>query len=132
MGWAHYHGHRDWNAALKEYRIALAGLPNDAELWWDIGAAHRRLGNWDEVVAALDKAVTLDPRHPDILGDLGARSLHVLRRYREAVEWYSRSLALAPDVGEVDVFRGWSWVAWQGRLDSSGPRWIAIPAKPTR
>jgi serine/threonine-protein kinase len=117
MGSVHYYGRRDWQAALKEYRIALEGLPNDAELWVRIGAAHRRLGHWEEALAAFDKLVALDPRNTNALSDLGANTLRFLRRYREAVDWYSRSLALAPDVAVADVDRGWTSVVWLGRLD---------------
>jgi eukaryotic-like serine/threonine-protein kinase len=120
IGEVHYRGRRDWAAALKDYRIALEGLPNDAELWELIGYAHRRLGNWDEALAALDKVVVLDPRNANALWDLGAGTLRFLRRYQEDVEYSSRALALAPDVAEVDVYRGWTWVVWQGRLDSLG------------
>jgi serine/threonine protein kinase/tetratricopeptide (TPR) repeat protein len=118
MGSMHGVGRGDWTAALKEYRIALEGLPNDAASWAAIAVAVR-LGRWDEAVAAVDKAVLLDPRNADLLGDR-AFLLHFLRRYHQAVEWFSRSLALAPDVAENDVDRGWTWVVWQGRLDSLG------------
>jgi tetratricopeptide (TPR) repeat protein len=118
MGLAHYHGPRNWQAALDEFRVALERLPNDAGLWLWIGYAHRRLGNWDDVFDALDKVTALDPRNVDALSDLGGHSFTALRRYREAVEWYTRSLTLAPDVAGKDVFRGWTWVKWRGRLDS--------------
>jgi len=120
MGAVHYFGRRDWQTALKEYRIALEGLPNDAGLWELIGYVHRRLGNWDEALAALDKVVALDPRNANALYDLGGITLLLLHRYREAVEWCSRSLAVAPDVAGADWTRGWIWVLWQGRLDSLG------------
>jgi serine/threonine-protein kinase len=120
VGLVHYHGRRDWEAALKEYRIALEGLPNDAELWARIGYAHRRLGNWNEVLAALDKVVTLDPRNASALYGLGGLTLQFLHRYQDAVEYYSRAMALAPDVAGIDVGRAQIWVAWHGRLDSLG------------
>ncbi len=119
MGLVQHVGRQDWQAALREFRIALAGLPNDAEVWERIGYTQRRLGNWDEAVAAFDRVVALDPRNADALYNLGG-TLNFLRRYREAVEWYSRALALAPDVAAIDVDRGWTWVVWQGRLDSLG------------
>jgi TolB-like protein/tetratricopeptide (TPR) repeat protein len=120
MGLVHYVGRRDWQAALEEYRAALEGLPNDAGLWERIGYTHRRLGNWDEALGALDKVVALDPRNADALWDLGGETLRDLHRYHEAVESYSRALALAPDVEGLDVDRGKIWVVWQGRLDSLG------------
>jgi serine/threonine-protein kinase len=118
MGSVHYHGRRDWQSALEEFQIALEGLPNDAQLWTWIGAAHRRLGNWEEVFAAFERVVALDPRNADALGDLGAATFQLLRRYREAIEWYGRALALEPDVAAFDLDRGRTWVLWQGRLDS--------------
>ncbi|HSD32201.1 MAG TPA: tetratricopeptide repeat protein [Gemmatimonadales bacterium] len=109
---------RDPEAALREYRIALEGLPNDPELWVRIGYAHRRLGHWDEVMAAFERVAALDPRNAEALADLGANTLRQLRRYPEAIELYTRSLALAPDVLWYDLSRGWLWVLWRGRLDS--------------
>ncbi|HEX9633827.1 MAG TPA: protein kinase [Gemmatimonadales bacterium] len=117
MGVSHYFGTADWRAALAEYRIALADLPNDADLWARIGYVHRRLGNWDGALAALDSAVALDPRNADALGDLGA-TYDAVGRYPEAVRWYGRSLSLAPDLARWDVMRGWTWVDWQGQFDS--------------
>jgi len=67
MGLVHHVGRQDWQAALKEFRIALAGLPNDAEVWERIGYTQRRLGNWDEAGAAFDGVVALDPRNGDAL-----------------------------------------------------------------
>jgi serine/threonine-protein kinase len=109
---------RDPEAALREYRIALEGLPNDPELWVRIGYAHRRLGHWNEVMAAFERVLALDPRNAEALADLGANTLRQLRRYPEAIELYTRSLALAPDVLWYDLSRGWLWVLWRGRLDS--------------
>jgi serine/threonine-protein kinase len=118
MGRVHYYGRRDWQAALREFRIALEGFPNDAELWYGIGATHRRLGNWEEALAVLDKVVALDPRNADALGDLGGNSYRAIRRYPEAVQWYGRAVALAPDAALHDVLRGWTWVDWLGQFDS--------------
>jgi len=118
MGRMYFHGQRNWQAALKEFQIGLMGMPNDAEAWERVGSAHRRLGNWDEVLRAFDMVVALDPRNTDALGELGGQTYEFLHRYRHAVDWYSRSLALAPDVAETDMRRAWAWVLWQGRLDS--------------
>ncbi|MCG6955437.1 MAG: tetratricopeptide repeat protein [Gemmatimonadetes bacterium] len=118
MASVHYYGERDCRAAVEEYRIALEGLPNDAEVWLRLGYAYRRLGDWDQAFATLDKVLTLDPRNADALRDLGGTTLRHMRRYGQAVESYSRALALAPDVAQNDVDRGWTWVIWQGRLDS--------------
>jgi serine/threonine-protein kinase len=118
MGLMHYLGRRDWPSALEEMNLALEGLPNDGDLWRWIGYVHRRMGRWDRVLEAFDRVTVLDPRRADGLYDLGGGTVRVLRRYPEAIEYYDRALALAPDAIEPEVLRAWTWVIWQGRLDS--------------
>jgi serine/threonine-protein kinase len=117
MGRAHL-VRRDWEAALAQYRIALKGLPNDASLWARIGYVYRRMGHWNEALSAFERAVSLDPRNTDLLGDLGATTLLYLRRHDEAIEWFGKALNLAPDAAIYDLERGRAWVAREGRLDS--------------
>ena len=120
MGLVHYNGRRDWRAALRELQVALQALPNDPELWLRIGSTHRRLGNWDQALAALDKVVALDPRNVDALNDLGGTTNRLLHRYPDAIQWYSRGLALAPDNFRADLRRAIGWVLWRGHIDSLG------------
>jgi len=120
MGLVRYWGRRDFRGAMAEFEVALQGMPNDAELRANIGYIHRRLGNWGEVLDAFETVTVLDPRNVNHMTDLGAIAFTSLRRYPEAVEWLSHSIVLAPDVAEYDVRRGWTWVLWQGRLDSLG------------
>ena len=117
MGLAHHLGRRDYRRALEEFGIALQGLPNDARLLQYIGAAHRRLGNWDEAVTAQQKAVRLDPRDANLLGDL-ATTFRLLHRYADAVHAYNRALGLAPDLWINAVAKGWAYNEWQGQLDT--------------
>jgi TolB-like protein/Flp pilus assembly protein TadD len=117
MGYVHYWGRQDFHRALEEFEAALRGMPNDAELRANIAYVHRRLGNWDEVLDAFETALALDPRNVNHINDL-SNTFTSLGRYPEAVEWLTHGLALAPDVAGYDVQRGWTWVLWQGRLDS--------------
>jgi serine/threonine protein kinase/tetratricopeptide (TPR) repeat protein len=118
MGRVYYSGRRDWRGALREYQVALEGLPNDAELWLWMGYAHRRLGNWAEALAARDKVVALDPRNAEAMWEIGGGTAQALHRYEEAVTWYSRALQVAPDLAGADIRRGGVWLYWHGRLDS--------------
>ncbi len=118
MGLAHYHGHRDWQAALEEYGFALQGLPNDARLWERLGWAHRRLGNWDEVYAAFEKATQLDPRNANLFRDLGGRTYGLTRQYTDAIAAYDRALTLAPDLHGAATGKGIVYVVWKGELDT--------------
>ena len=118
MGLVHYFGRRDYRRALDEFAIALKGLPSDAQLFATIGYVHRRLGNWDEVSAAFEKAAQLNPRYADLFSDLGGESYLIVRRYADAVHAYDRALSLAPDLHNVAISRGWTYVVWQGQLDT--------------
>jgi TolB-like protein/predicted Ser/Thr protein kinase/Flp pilus assembly protein TadD len=132
MGRAHQQGRRDFRAALVEYSIALEGLPNDADLWRWIGTTHRRLGNCDEELAAYEKALLLEPRYADLYYLVGYTNRY-LRRYPDALRAYDRALSLAPDMVDPLLERGWTYVAWQGQLDTLRAVLKRVPrdAKPT-
>jgi serine/threonine protein kinase/tetratricopeptide (TPR) repeat protein len=117
MGRAHYQGRRDYRGALDEWAIALEGLPNDAELWFWIGAAHRRLGNWSEVLAAFERATQLNPRDANLFAALGGPTYRLLHRYADAVREFDRALSLAPDLHNAAIDRAWAYVCWHGQLD---------------
>jgi len=118
MGTAHYWGRRDYRRALDEYAIAVKGLPNDAGLWMMIGAIDRRLGNWEKVFEAFDKAAELNPRFANLFYDLGGGSYDFVRRYADAVRAYDRALSLAPDLLDAAIKRGFTYVHWHGQLDT--------------
>jgi tetratricopeptide (TPR) repeat protein len=118
MGRAHYFGRRDWQAALDEFGIALQDLPNDARLWSRIGFAHRRLGHWDEVDAAFERATQLDPRNATLFYDLAGTTYHFTRRYADAIAAYERALTLAPDFNIAAVRRGQVYLDWKGEPDT--------------
>ncbi len=127
MGRAHYIGRRDWRGALDEFAIALQGLPNDADLWERIGWAHRRLGNWNEVLSAFEKATQLNPRDASLFFDVGAFTFFTMHRYAEAVRALDRALILAPDLHGAAVLKGRTYVLWQGQLDTLRAALSRIP-----
>lgn len=118
MGLAHYWGRGDYRAALEEFMIALEALPNEAQLWALIGAVHRRLGNWNDALAAFQKATQLNPRDADVFLDLGGDTYRVMHRYAEAVRAFDRAYSLAPDLHVAAVFKGRTYVLWHGQLDT--------------
>jgi DNA-binding SARP family transcriptional activator/TolB-like protein/Tfp pilus assembly protein PilF len=107
----------DFQGALDEFRIAVHGAPNHADAWMMIGAVDRSLGAWDSAFVALDRARKLDPRNavlPFIMGE----THHHLHQYREAIDYYRQAFALAPDMIQPRISMGWSYVLWQGQVDT--------------
>ena len=62
LGFSLYYGDNDFEGALKEFQIAQAGLPNEAEGYLALGAIQRRMGKWSESTANLEKAASLNPK----------------------------------------------------------------------
>ncbi len=104
MGYVHYWGHRDYAAALAEFAIARASLPNDAEVLKAMARVHRRQGNLLQAIPEFEQATTLDPRDTDLAREIGV-TLACLRRYAEADAAFARSTALAPDNAYAYVYR---------------------------
>ena len=52
--------------AYEELSIARRTLPNDAQLLWILGRLDRRRNRWDDSLAELRKAYTLDPLNEEI------------------------------------------------------------------
>ncbi|MGH7525385.1 MAG: tetratricopeptide repeat protein, partial [Gemmatimonadales bacterium] len=95
-GQIHYWGELDYEAALREFRIAHAAGPGNGDLAWARGLVERRLGQWDQALADLRRAVELDPR--SVIKALDLFEVHLRRRnYSEAEKYLARALELEPD-----------------------------------
>jgi TolB-like protein len=100
LGYVHYWGHRDYAAALTEFAIARAGMPNNAEVIAAIAYVHRRQGAATRGIPELRQAEVLDPRDSLIPREI-ANSYTALRLYPEADAAYARSLAIFP--GDIEA-----------------------------
>ena len=96
LGYVHYWCHRDYPAALSEFGIARASLPNDAEVIAAIGYVHRRQGVASRGIPEMQQASLLDPRDSTLTREI-ANSYTALRRYPDAEAYYAKSLALVSD-----------------------------------
>jgi TolB-like protein/Flp pilus assembly protein TadD len=117
MGLAHFWGRRDYERALEWFARGLERQPNDYRLLVLSASVHRRLGNWDQAIAAREHAARLDPRgqfDPDGFGN----TLAIQRRYGEAVLVYDRYLRLRPDASGVRLWKATVFLHWKGHLDS--------------
>ena len=86
---------RDLNEALAQYALGLQVAPNDAELLAASATIERSLGRFDEGLAHLQRAASLDPRSVSAASGL-ARAFHDVHRHAEAQVEYDRALSLAP------------------------------------
>ena len=104
MGYVNYYVDRDYDAALNELATARKGLPNDAGVFRAMAAIQRRQGKWDESSASYAKAVSLDPKDPILLENMGMNYLAV-RDYATAARIFDRAVKAAPETFTIRELR---------------------------
>ncbi|HEY0672534.1 MAG TPA: BTAD domain-containing putative transcriptional regulator [Longimicrobiales bacterium] len=117
IGLARYVSTGDFRRALEEFRVGLRAAPNDALLWASVGHMHMHLGNWDSATVAHARALSLEPRDAT-LRHVSGEIHHFLHRYPEAIEAYRNAFALAPDFVQARLSMAWSYILWQGQMDT--------------
>ena len=95
-GYYHYWGYRDYAQALPFMQRASAALPNSARAHLARAYVLRRMGDWENALAAMRRAAELDPRTIGNVTDIGA-TLTRLRRFEEANQALNMAQARDPD-----------------------------------
>jgi TolB-like protein/class 3 adenylate cyclase/Flp pilus assembly protein TadD len=117
-----YWGYFDYDRAREELAKAQHALPNNVQIFKFLGLIDRRQGHWDGAVRNLEHAVSLDPRHVELIMHLEV-TYFTLRRYEEAVAMDNRALALEP---RSIFFRTWpASVAVEAEADT-GPLRVVL------
>jgi TolB-like protein/Flp pilus assembly protein TadD len=117
LGQIHYWGELDYDAALREFRIAQAGDPGNGDLAWARGLVERRLGRWEQARTHLRRAVELDPR--TVVKQMDLFELHLRHReYPEAERYLDRALELEPD-SPIYIYKAILVVARNGDLGAA-------------
>jgi tetratricopeptide (TPR) repeat protein len=113
LGYYHYYARRDYARATEELSRALAAQPGRADILLPRAYVLRRQGRFAEAAASLERAVELDPRSALAAWDL-AETYSMMRAYREAMLYFDRAIALAPDFANAYAERARRLVAWTG------------------
>ncbi len=95
LGFCHYYGENDFEAAEKEFTLAKKGLPNESDVYLALGAIQRRQGRWAESTANLQKATELNPKASWALQNL-AFNYEMLRDFDAANKTVERALEADP------------------------------------
>jgi TolB-like protein/class 3 adenylate cyclase len=110
-----------YEAAAREYEIALRLAPNDANLIRAQGLMRRQQGHWRDGLASLQKAALLDPQNISTLGWL-AGTYEDLHEWKESDPLRERIVALSQTISpeslaEARFLRASAW--FDGTGDSS-------------
>src|SRR5262249_40270855 len=114
MAW----GNLDFAGAREEYGRALALAPGNAQVLRQSGSFAASTAQFDAGIAAIRRAVVLDPLDRRSYSAL-AYALNAARRYRDSATAYSEVISLAPDFKESYGLRG---LALYGLGDLDGAR----------
>jgi TolB-like protein/lipoprotein NlpI len=112
------YGTLDFAQASESYERARALAPGDAQVLLLSGLFAVRMGHFDAGLAAVRRAVVLDPLARQSYYRLGG-ALYTVRRYGEAVAAFSGALSLDPDYKAAYAERG---LAYYGLGDLQNAR----------
>ena len=97
LGYYYYWGKLDYDRALQQLALARERQPNNADLFMATAAVQRRQGRWAEAVASFEKAVQLDPRSTDAIGNL-AETYILVHQYDLGTRASDQAISIGPDI----------------------------------
>jgi TolB-like protein/Tfp pilus assembly protein PilF len=116
-GWYQYHVLRNYGLAKTTFKQVSKMVPSSSEVPFALGSVTRREGNWGESVAEFEKALSLDPRNPEILRD-AAWTYAELRQFLAALRLYDRELDILPNDPELIAIKAGIYQA-EGNLQEA-------------
>ncbi len=70
--------------------------PKDDAVFFMLGTAFKKRGEYEKARAALERAIAMDPSHADYYNNLG-NTLYAEKEFKRAVRMYEKAIALDPD-----------------------------------
>jgi TolB-like protein/Tfp pilus assembly protein PilF len=105
LGYYQYWVVRDYGLAKATFHQVSRLPPGSSEVAWALSAVNRRLGNWNESLAAVEAGLALDPRDGELLTTSGW-TYAMLRQFPKALERYDRAvdiIANDPDLMSLEA-----------------------------
>ena len=127
LGLCFYWADKNYGAALKEFSIAAATLPNEPDILSFIAGIYRRQGRWRESLATFQRAQELDPRNVKVINSAAADYMFV-RNWPAATASFNRGLEIAPDSANAKIGLAYLELFRNGKPAAGGKILQTIPA----
>jgi TolB-like protein/Flp pilus assembly protein TadD len=122
-----FYCYREFERARLQLAIAAQSLSNNPDLIALTALIDTRQGKWEKAIVGLETAATLDPRNPELLGNL-ASTYFFLRRYRDADRISVRQVELQPGEPILTVYKAVNAFAEKADLKSVRAAYEALPS----
>jgi len=118
LGYYYYHGHLDYERALKHFNQAQKGLKDSSDVFSGISFVQRRQGKFDQSAVNLRKAIDLDPRSHQKAFEIG-QSYLFMRNYTESERYFNRAISLSPDFTRPYAWKMRLYLDWEGSTEKA-------------
>ncbi len=117
LGYYQYWVLRDYGLAKATFHQVNKLSPGSSEVAWALSAVNRRLGYWNESLAAVEAGLALDPRNGELL-TTSAWTYAMLRQFPLALKRYDQAIDIIANDPDLMSLKGGIYQA-QGDLDQA-------------
>ena len=95
---------KNYNEAIKYFKLALAVDTNNVETYYNIGYANGNQKKYQQSIISFNKAIEINPAH---LNSLHGRAISyfALLNYKEALKDFNKIITLTPNDSEIISYR---------------------------
>ncbi len=112
LGYFYYWCRLDYGKAIEEFTKARDTQPNNAEAAFGLAVVYRRMGQFEDCIKNMLKAVTLDPLSIEYVRNTG-ETYALLRDYGNSIKYYKKAIELSPDVSALRVIEAYYLLLWK-------------------
>jgi len=124
LGYYQFRVLRDYPQAKTTFGRVSKISPSNSEAPNALGLITQREGDWNQSIAYLEQALTLDPRNIELLKD-AAGTYTTLRQFPAALNLYDRALDIAPNSPDITASKASIFQA-QGNLQQAAKLLVGI------
>ena len=97
--------------AIQYYKNAIRIRPNSTEAWYAIGKFYQDIEDWQNAITTYNALIAADPANKYARYNLGAIHLIHLKKYKQALDYFTEAIQTDPHYTEAYYGRGLAYQA---------------------